>query len=108
MAVTAAPTKPEEFRRVRPAASLALTTSFIALHHWWALTQGEIYTKLLLFLFMVAGWSVGGVIHPPIFYALTKWGGHLPTSMKVLGSIFGLVGFALGMYVLFAVYEPKF
>jgi hypothetical protein len=108
MAATAAPTRPQNFGRVRPAASLALTSAFIAGHHWWAVTHYEIYTKLLLFLFMAAGWSLGGVIHPPSFYALTKWGGHLPTRMKVLGSVFGMAGFALGMYVLFTLYEPKF
>jgi hypothetical protein len=108
MAVTAAPTRQQDFGRVRPTASLALTSAFIAGHHWWAVTHYEIYTKLLLFLFMAAGFSLGGVIHPPMFYALTKWGGHLPTRMKVLGSVFGLAGFALGMYVLFTVYDPKF
>ena len=105
MAVTAAPAKQHEFGRVRPAAGFALASAFIAAHHQWATTKGELYPTLLLFLFMTAGWSAGGLLYPPSFYSLTKWGGHLPRSMKVLGGVFGMAGFAVGMYVLFTVYK---
>ena len=105
MAVTAAPARQQEFGRLRPAASVALTSAFLAGHHWWARTHGEIYPPLFLFLAMVAAWSFGGLLHPPIFYSLTKFGGHLPKSMKALGAAFGIAGFAIGMYVLFTVYQ---
>lgn len=103
MAVTAAPLP--QWGRIRPMLSLALCVCFLGLHHWWAITHGEIYPKLLLFLFMFAGWAAGGIVYPPAFYALTKFGSHLPTSMKVVGAIFAAIGFGLGFYVMLTFYS---
>lgn len=76
MATTAHPSP--ALSRGRPALSLALIVSFIAVHHWWVLTHQEMFPKLFLFLFTLAGLSAGGVVYPPAFYALTKYGTHLP------------------------------
>ena len=106
MAVTAAPSP--QLGRARPALTLLLCVCFIAAHHWWVATQGEMYTKLLLFLFLAAGWAVGGLIHPPAFYSLTIYGAHLPKSMKALGAAFGLAGMGLGLYLMMMLYEIKY
>ena len=96
--------KPEEFGRGRPLASLALITALLAGHHVYGMQQGEIFPKLLLFLFFLGGMAVGGCIHPPVFYALTKYGQHLPARYKVIGGLFALAGSALGLYVLITIY----
>jgi hypothetical protein len=106
MATTAHPSP--ALGRGRPALSLVLIVSFIAVHHWWVLTHQEMFPKLFLFLFTFAGLSAGGVVYPPAFYALTKYGAHLPKSMKVLGAICAAAGFALGFYLMLVTYERKF
>lgn len=105
MAVTAAPSPSMTTGRARPALAFLLCAVFIAAHHWWVVTHQEMYPKLLLFLFMVGGWSFGGLLHPPAFHSLTNHGKHLPKSSKVLGSLFMAAGFALGFYVMLNLYE---
>lgn len=105
MAVTAAPLPPQQFGRSRPLLGFALCTGFLGLHHWWAVSQGEIFPKLMLFLFTFAVWSAGGILYPPSFYALTKFGSHLPVPMKALGGLFAAAGFCLGFYVLLNIYS---
>jgi hypothetical protein len=85
-----------------------MIVAFIALQHWWVLTHEQMSTKLFLFLFTFAGWCAGGIVYPPAFYALTKWGTSLPKSMKVLGGVCAAAGFALGFYLLLTMYERKF
>ena len=108
MAVTAAPSPSPQLGRGRPALTLALSVAFIAIHHWWVVTQQEMFPKLLLLLFMAAGWAIGGILYPPGFYSLTKFGAHLPKSAKVVGSVFGLAGFGVGFYLMLNLYEVKF
>ena len=96
--------KPEEFGRGRPLASLALTIALIVGHHMYGMSQGEIFPSLLLFFFFVAGMSVAGCLYPPAFYALTKYGAHLPMRFRVIGGLFALAGSALGLYVLITIY----
>ena len=103
MAVTAAPLP--EFGRVRPALSFALCSAFLGLHHWWAVTHGEMFPKLFLFLFTFAVWSAGGILYPPGFWALTKFGSHLPVSKKIVGALFAGAGVCLGFYVMLTIYS---
>jgi hypothetical protein len=108
MAVTAAPAPAPQLGRGRPALTLALSVLFIGIHHWWVLTQQEMFPKLLLTLFIAAGWAVGGILYPPSFYSLTKFGTHLPRSAKVAGAVFAMAGFALGFYLMLNMYEVKY
>ena len=96
--------KPEQFGRLRPFASLALVTALLVGHHMYGMQQGEIYPSLLLFFFCIGGMSIAGCIYPPAFYALTKYGTHLPARFKVMGGLFALAGAALGLYVLITIY----
>jgi hypothetical protein len=103
MAVTATPLP--AMGRAKPALTLLLCAALLAVHHWWAAEHGEFYPKLVLFFSMGVTWSIGGIVHPPAFHALTQAGKHLPRATKVLGAVFGLAGLALGFYLLLNVYE---
>lgn len=99
-ATSASPT----FNRSTPLVSLLLTLLAIGLHHWYGVTSGEIYPAFLLFLFMFGGLAAAGSVHPPLFYSLGKYGQHLPKSHKVIASACGLLGSAVGLYVLIRFY----
>jgi hypothetical protein len=95
---------PSQFGRGRPLASLALVVGLIVGHHMYGMQQGEIFPKLLIFLFLIGGMAAAGCIYPPVFFALTKYGQHLPTRFKVIGGLCALAGSALGLWVLITFY----
>ena len=97
-------TRTSEFNRSVPIISFALTLLAIFLHHRYAMSAGEIYPTVLLFLFTFLGLAAAGSIYPPVFYAVGKYGAHLPTRLKVIAAACAISTFALGMYVLFTVY----
>jgi len=97
-------TNTSEFNRTVPVVSFVVTVLLIALHHWYAMSAGEIYPAFLLFLFSFLGLAAGGSVYPPLFYSIGKYGAHLPTGLKVIAATCAISTFALGMYVLFRVY----
>jgi hypothetical protein len=97
-------TTSSDFGRGRPFVSLVLALGFLAAHHLYGMQQGEIYPALLLFLSLIAGLAMAGCVYPPVFFALTKWGQHLPMRFKVLGGLCAAAGAALGLYALITVY----
>ncbi len=99
-ATSASPT----FTRTTPIVGLLLTVLLLALHHWYGITNGEIYPSFMLFLFMFGGLAAAGSVHPPLFYSLGKYGQHLPTGNKVIAAACALLSAAVGVYVLFRVY----
>lgn len=99
-----AATTSSEFSRSIPLVSLVLTLLAIALHHWYGVTQGEIYPTFLLFLFLFGGLAAAGSVHPPLFYSLGKYGQHLPARHKVIAAACALGSFALGLYLMIRVY----
>jgi len=103
--MTTAATPSSNFSRRTPAISLVATMLLIALHHWWAVTQREMYPKLLLGMFLFGGLAIGGTIYPPLFYSWGKYGTHLPKSLKVLAAVCAAGGFALGFYLMLTLYE---
>ena len=76
----------------------------IALHHWYAMSAGAIYPAFLLFLFSILGLGAAGSIYPPVFYAVGKYGAHLPTRIKVIAAMSAMSTFGVGMYVLIRFY----
>ena len=97
-------TKTSEFNRTVPLVSFVATILLLALHHWHAVSAGEIYPSFLLFLFSFLGLAAAGSVYPPLFYSIGKYGAHLPTRLKVMAALCAISTFALGMYVLFMVY----
>ena len=97
-------TKTSEFNRIVPVLTFAGSVVLIAVHHWHAMTAGEVYPSFLLFLFSVLGLAAAGSIHPPVFYAVGKYGAHLPTRLKVIAGACAISTFLLGMYVLIRFY----
>ena len=96
--------RPSDFGRGRPLASLALAVGLLGLHHAWAMSQGTIYPWLLLFLSFFAGLAIAGCVHPPVFFALTKYGQHLPVRYKVIGAVCAAAGAGGGLYLLIGFY----
>ena len=97
-------TKTSEFNRIVPVMTFAITVVLIALHHWYAMSAGEIYPAFVLFLFFMLGLGAAGSIYPPVFYAVGKYGAHLPTRIKVIAAMCAMSTFGLGMYVLISFY----
>jgi hypothetical protein len=96
--------RPAQFSRTVPLVSLLFTGLAIALHHWYAMSQGEIYPSVLLFLSLFAGLAFAGSVHPPLFYSLGKYGEHLPMRYKVISATCALATFGIGLYLMIRVY----
>jgi hypothetical protein len=97
-------TRTSEFNRIVPIISFVATILLIALHHWYAMSAGEYYPKLVLLLFSFLGVAAAGSLYPPLFYSIGKYGAHLPTRLKVIAALCAISTFGLGMYVLFTIY----
>jgi hypothetical protein len=97
-------TNTSEFNRIVPVMTFAGSVVLIALHHWYAMSAGEIYPAFLLFLFSILGLGAAGSIYPPVFYAVGKYGAHLPARLKVIAALCAISTFGLGMYVLISFY----
>jgi hypothetical protein len=82
--------------RTIPLFTLLGLTACLALHHWYAVTQHEVYFVALSILPMVWMLALGGVFHPPILYSLGKYGRDLPLATKVAGGLFAFSGLGLG------------
>jgi hypothetical protein len=98
------PAQTTEFSRKLPALFFIIGVAAMALHHWNATANREIWPSLLLLMSTIAGWSLGGLVNPAIFFAAGKYGSHLPLTMKILSGVFAAVGLATGMYMLLALY----
>jgi len=48
--------------------------------------------------------ALGGTVHPPVFYALGKYGQPMPVRMKVFAAVLGLAGFGAAFYVALILY----
>jgi hypothetical protein len=92
------------FGRKTPALTLLVSLALLALHHWYAVTQREVYSVLVLLLATVAGLAAGGTVYPPIFYSLGKYGKHLRVGIKVLGGLSAAAGFAIGFILMIKLY----
>jgi hypothetical protein len=93
------------FSRTLPAATLAFCVVLLAAHHWYAVSQHEVYSVILLMLATLGGLALGGTLYPPVFYAAGKYGKHLSVGLKVAAGLSAAIGFALGMGALFTVYS---
>jgi len=96
--------RPTQFSRTVPLVSLLLTALALALHHWYAMSQDEIYPSILLFLCLFAGLALAGSVHPPLFYSLGKYGEHLPMRYKVISATCALATFGVGLYLMIRFY----
>jgi hypothetical protein len=97
-------TKTSEFNRTVPLVSLLLTVGAIIAHHYHAISAGEVYPWIFLFLSMFGGLAAAGAVYPPLFYSLGKYGKHLPMHMKVIAATCALGTCAAGLYVLISYY----
>ena len=92
------------FTRKIPAITLAVMLGLLYLHDWNAVANREIYPAAVLFLTLASGLALGGTIHPPLFWAVGKYGAHLPAWKKAVAVMFVAAGFAAGMLLLFSRY----
>jgi hypothetical protein len=92
------------FTRKVPALSLVLMVALLLAHDWNAVANREVYPGVVLFLCVASGLAFAGTVHPPLFYAVGKYGRGLPTWNKVVAVLATVTGFAIGMYLLFARY----
>jgi hypothetical protein len=103
-AMPADSTPPFGFTRTVPALTLAAMLTFLSLHDWNASANRESYPGVVLFLCLTSGLALAGTIHPPLFYAVGKYGTHLPVWKKAVAVLFTAAGFAIGMWLLFVRY----
>ena len=95
---------PFGFSRTIPALTLAAMLVLLGLHDWNASANRESYPGVVLFLCLTSGLALAGTIHPPLFYAVGKYGTHLPAWKKALAVVFTAAGFATGMWLLLTRY----
>jgi hypothetical protein len=84
------------FSRTLPAIVLAFTVPMIALHHWYAVNGGHVFLAPLCVLTGAAFLSIGGLVYPPVFWAISKEGRQLPLPLKIVGWCLGLAGLVSG------------
>ena len=92
------------FGRTTPAITLLVSLIVLALHHWYAVTQKEVYSVAVLLFATIAGLAAGGTLYPPLFYSVGKYGSHLPAWLKVLAGLSAAAGFAIGFYLMVKLY----
>jgi hypothetical protein len=92
--------EPEQaFDRKIPAIIFIATSLLLALHHWYATTEGEIYVFVVFVVPMFWALGLGGLIHPPLVFAIGSKGRHLPASTKAVGFLFALGGLVAGYFL---------
>jgi hypothetical protein len=79
-----------------PVLMLLGLTVCLLVHHWYAVTQHEVFFAALFLLPAFWMLALGGSFHPPILYSIGKYGKDLPTSTKVVGALFAISGVGLG------------
>lgn len=84
--------------RKTPVVMLAISLIMLALHHWYAMTQREVWNYGYLAMSTIAGFALAGVIYPPVFHSVGKHGKHLPKSYRIIAAISAAAGFAAGFY----------
>jgi hypothetical protein len=84
------------FDRKIPVLTLLGLTVCLALHHWYAVTQHEVYFVALFLLPMFWMLALGGTFYPPILYSIGKYGRDLPMATKIAGGLIALSGLGLG------------
>ena len=84
------------FDRKIPVLTLLGLTVCLALHHWYAVTQHEVYFVALFLLPMFWMLALGGTFYPPILYSIGKYGRDLPLATKITGGLFAVCGLGLG------------
>ena len=63
---------PLSLNRQPPAIVLGLTLPLIALHHWYAVNGGRVFLAALCVLVGAAFLSIGGLVYPPVFWAISN------------------------------------
>lgn len=101
---TGAASPPWGLSRKVPAVTLAAMLVFLFLHDWNAVANREVYPGVVLFLCLTSGLALAGTVHPPLFYAVGKYGTGLPAWNKVVAVLATAAGFAFGMYLNFVRY----
>ena len=87
---------PPVFERTVPALLFLALTALLALHHWYAVTQGSVYFMVLFAVPMLWTLSLAAIFYPPLLYSIGKYGRHLPTITKVSGALIAFSGLGLG------------
>lgn len=95
---------PKSFTRKWPLVFLAASVAVLVGLHSDALNEDGNYPTAVLTMATIAGWSLGGVLYPPFFFAAGKHGKLLPVWNKIAAGLFAAAGFAIGMWMLFALY----
>ena len=95
----------EQFDRKLPAIFTIGTIALLLLHHWYAVTEQSVFAFVLFLVPMVTGLAIGGLIYPPILFALGPRGRHLPASTKVVAVLCALAGLCFGLYLAKFVYQ---
>jgi hypothetical protein len=95
----------KQFGRTLPAIFTIGTTALLLLHHWYAVTEHRVFLFVLILVPMLSGLAIGGLIYPPILFALGPRGRDLPKTTKALGVLFALGGLCFGLYLAKFVYQ---
>jgi hypothetical protein len=95
----------EEFDRKVPALVACGMILLLVLHHFYAMSEHEIYLFALVFLPMILALAVGGLVYPPLMFAIGPRGRDLPLSVKATGALLALFGVACGLFAAIFVYH---
>jgi hypothetical protein len=95
----------QQFDRRLPAIFAIGTTALLLLHHWYAVTEQRVFFFVLILVPMLSGLAIGGLIYPPILFALGPRGRDLPKTTKRSEFSFALGGLCFGLYLAKFVYQ---
>jgi hypothetical protein len=95
----------ERFDRTLPAIFAIGTIALLLLHHWYAVSERRVFFFVVFLVPMVTGLAIGGLIYPPILFALGPRGRKLPRSTKAVAVLFALGGLCFGFYLAKFVYQ---
>lgn len=102
--VTSDASAPAQFSRRGPLFLLTISGIATFVHDLHASSSGEVYPMLVLVMSSFGALALVGCYSPAVFYAIGKYGKHLPIGYKLMAGLSWATGFALGMYALFTMY----
>ena len=95
----------QQFDRKLPAIFAIGTIALLLLHHWYAVTERNVFGFVLFLVPMLTGLAIGGLIYPPILFALGPRGRNLPASTEALALLCAFIGLCFGFYLTKFVYQ---
>ena len=94
-----------KFERDKPLIAVALSLLVLVAHHFYVVAAEEGFFFILWAMPPLALLGLVGLMHPPIYYTITKKAKLVPMWAKIAAVVVALAGVGLGIYVESVIYD---